>query len=85
MQVVIKIFLLTVCLTQTVFAGKGFVFSVVSLDQATKKIIARNESKILDAKTEVIEGKEVHIIKILTPDGRVQYIKVDAGTGKIVK
>jgi uncharacterized membrane protein YkoI len=33
----------------------------------------------------VIDGKDVHIIKVLTPDGRVQYIKVDAETGSTIK
>ncbi len=85
MQIFIKIFLLALCLTQTANAGKVFVFSILSLDQATKKIIESNENKVLDAKTEVIDGKDVHIIKVLTPDGRVQYIKVDAETGSTIK
>lgn len=85
MQIVIKIFLLTLCLTQAAFAGKVFVFSVLSLDEATQKIIESHKSKILDAKTEEIEGKDVHVIKVLTSDGRVQYIKVDAETGKTGK
>ncbi len=85
MQIVIKILLLTLCLTQTAVAGKDLIFSVLSLDQATKNIIESNKSKVLDAKTEVIEGKEVHIIKVLTSDGRVQYIKVDADSGSIIK
>lgn len=85
MQIFIKILLLALCLTQAANAGKVFVFSVLSLDQATKKIIETNQSKVLDAKTEVIEGKDIHIIKVLTSDGRVQYIKVDAETGSTVK
>ena len=78
MQTFIKVFLLTFCLTQTAFAA-------LSLDQATKKIIQQNKSKILSAKTEVINGKNVHVIKILTQDGRIQYLKVDADSGKNIK
>lgn len=85
MQIIIKVFLLSFCLTQVVFAGKSFVFSVLTLDQATKKIIESNNSKVLDAKTELIEDRDVHFIKVLTQDGRVQYIKVDADTGKVIK
>ena len=80
MQTFIKVFLLTFCLTQTAFAA-------LSLDQATKKIIQQqqNKSKILGAKTELVGGKEVHVIKVLTEDGRIQHLKVDADSGKIIK
>ena len=85
MQAFIKIFLLASCLIQTVYAGKEVTFSLLSLDQATKKIIEENKSKVLSAKTELIDGKTIHIIKILTSDGRVQFIKVDADSGKMIK
>jgi len=78
MQTFIKVFLLMFCLTQTAFAA-------LSLDQATRKIMEQNKSKILSAKTEMINGKEVHVIKVLTRDGRIQYLKVDADSGKIIK
>jgi len=78
MQTFIKVFLLTFCLTQTAFAA-------LSLDQATRKIMEQNKSKILSAKTEMINGKEVHVIKVLTRDGRIQYMKVDADSGTIIK
>jgi uncharacterized membrane protein YkoI len=78
MQTFIKVFLLSFCLTQTAFAA-------LSLDQATKKIIEKNKGKILSAKTEMIGGKDVHVIKVLTQDGRIQYLKVDADSGKVIK
>ncbi len=56
----------------------------VSLDEATKQIIEGTYNKVLGAQTEVIDGKEVHIIKVLTPDGRIQYYKIDAETGQLV-
>jgi len=85
MQSIAKILLLTFFLTQTVYAGKEFAFLMVTLDQATKKVIEQSKSKVMGAKTETIEGKEVHVIKILSPDGRVQYLNVDAQTGKIIE
>lgn len=85
MSVFIKIFLLTFCLSQAVYAGKELVFSVLSLDQATKKIIDASQSKVLAAKTEQVEGKIIYVIKVLTIDGRVQHIKVDADSGEILK
>jgi uncharacterized membrane protein YkoI len=78
MQTFIKVFLLTFCLTQTAFAA-------ISLDQATRKIMEQNKSKILGAKTEMINGKKVHVIKVLTREGRIQYLKVDADSGTIIK
>jgi len=85
MLMIAKIFLLSLCLVQTAFAGAEIMLSVVSLDQATKQIIEQDKNKVLGAKTEVIDGKEVHVIKVLSSDGRVQYLKVDADTGKLIK
>ncbi len=85
MPVLIKVFLLTFCLSQAAFAGKELVFSILSLDQATRKIIESSQSKVLGAKTAKINGKKIHVIKVLTIDGRVQHIKVDADSGKILK
>ncbi len=85
MQTFIKVLMLSLCLTPAVFAGNAFILSVLSLDEATKKIIKENNSKVLDATTEQINGNTVHIIKVLTADGRVQYIKVNVDSGKIIK
>ena len=71
------------CLNPQLYAGKAIVFSVLTLDQATKKIIKQNNSKVLSAKTKIFSGKKVHMIKILTPKGRVQSYKVNSETGKI--
>ena len=57
----------------------------VSLDQATKIIIGNNSSlRVLGAETEIIDGKEVHVIKVLTLYGRIQHYKIDAITGEII-
>lgn len=85
MQTIAKVLLLTFCLVQVSFAGKEVIFSVLTLDEATKKIIEQNKSKVLGAKTELIDGKKVHVIKILSDDGRVQYLKVDVETGMVIK
>ncbi|MDO9161515.1 MAG: hypothetical protein Q7U43_04070 [Methylococcaceae bacterium] len=56
----------------------------ISLDKATKQIIEGTYNKVLGAQTEIIDGQEVHIIKVLTPDGRIKYYKIDAQTGQLV-
>jgi uncharacterized membrane protein YkoI len=57
----------------------------ISLDQATKQII-KNESniRVLGAETEIIDGKEVYVIKVLTPEDRIRHYKIDAETGEII-
>ncbi len=86
MQIIARVLLLSSCLVQMVSAETGIVFSALTLDQATKNIIEQNKNKVLGAKTEVIDGKQVHVIKVLSAeDGRVQYLKIDAETGKLIK
>lgn len=85
MQTYIKVFLLTFSFFSIAYAGPGIGLSLLSLDQATKKVITEVESKVLGAKTELIDGRTVHVIKILSPDGRVQQLKVDAESGEIIK
>lgn len=67
------------------FAEEILVSTPISLDQATKQII-KNDSKlrILGAETEIIECKLVHVIKVLTPDGRILHFKIDAGTSELI-
>ncbi len=85
MQAFIKIILLSLCFVPLVSADNELVLAALSLDQATKNVIEAKKSKVLGAKTEMIAGKEIHVIKILTKDGHVQYLKVDAESGKIIK
>ena len=57
----------------------------ISLDQATKQIIKNDSNiRVLGAETEIIDGKEIHVIKVLTPDGRIQHYKIEAETGEII-
>ncbi len=57
----------------------------ISLDQATKQIMKNvGKIRILGAETEIIDNKEVHVIKFLTLDGRIQHYKIDAKTGDII-
>lgn len=56
----------------------------ISLDEAAKQIIEGTYNKVLGAHTESIDGRAVHIIKVLTPDGRIRYYKIDAESGQLV-
>ncbi len=85
MPALVKILLLTFSLVQLAYAGEDVSYSALTLDQATKKIIEQNKNKVMGAKTEIIGGKEVHVIKVLTSDGRVQSLIVDVETGRLIK
>lgn len=56
----------------------------ITLDEAVKQVSQNTQDKVLTAKTEVIDGKKIHVIKVLTASGYIQYIKMDAMTGKIL-
>ncbi|MEQ1558329.1 MAG: PepSY domain-containing protein [Methyloglobulus sp.] len=55
----------------------------LSLDEATRKILHDEKKRVLGATTVIIDGREVHVIKVLTPDGRIRHYKIDAETGSI--
>ncbi len=57
----------------------------VTLEEAVKLLTQDNLKHVLSAKTEMLNGKKVHVIKVLTADGHIQYIKIDATTGKFVE
>ena len=84
MNTFVKAVLLALWLPGGVQAQSGLQLAFVSLDQATKQVRQNSSLRILGAKTEVIDGKEVHIIKVLTKDGRVQHVRVDAETGQMM-
>ncbi len=65
------------------FAGPDLlVLAKVSVDEAARKVADDKNRRVLGAKTEVIEGREVHVIKTLSDKGRVENEKVDAETGE---
>lgn len=79
------ILLLSLCFTQEILAEVGSFFALLSLDEAARRIIQQGDNKVLSTKTEIIQGKQVHVIKVLTPEGRIQHIKIEAETGRVVK
>lgn len=56
----------------------------VTLEEATKLVMQDTKNKVLAAKTELVDGKKIHVIKVLTLTGHIQHIKIDAATGKIL-
>ena len=85
MQPLLVVSLLVLLLSFSCFATEADQPTYISLDQATKQIIKNNSNiRVLGAETEIIDGKETHVIKVLTPDGHIQHYKIDAETGEII-
>jgi hypothetical protein len=53
-----------------------------SLDEAVSRARRQSDGKILSAETVRVDGRRVHRIKILTRDGRVTRMEIDADTGR---
>ena len=53
--------------------------SGLTLDQAVKRIKSNRDVKVLSAERVTRNGQPMYRIKVLTGDGRVRYIWVDAG------
>jgi hypothetical protein len=84
-QIRLIISLLVFLLSCSCFAEEILVPTPISLDQATKQIIKNDSNlRVLGAETEIIECKLVHVIKVLTPDGRILHYKIDAGTSELI-
>jgi uncharacterized membrane protein YkoI len=77
-------FLLIIALSSVCHAQDSIDLARVSLQEATQKILSDNKNRVLGARTEIIDGKEIHIIKVLTPDGRILHYKIDAETGAVI-
>ena len=55
----------------------------VSLAQATRMVQERTGGQVLRAETKRDNGRAVHRIRVLTEDGRVRTVRVDAETGRM--
>jgi hypothetical protein len=81
MRYLIKLVALTLTLSGICLADSDLLLTRVSLDQATHQLIKENKFRVLGAHTELIDGKEVHVIKVLTSDGHIRHYRIDAETG----
>jgi len=52
----------------------------VSLDQAVSQARERTGGRVISAETREKEGRKVHNIRILTDDGKVRRLQIDAGS-----
>jgi uncharacterized membrane protein YkoI len=54
----------------------------ISLDEAVSRVRRQTQGKILSAETVRSDGRSVHRIKVLTQDGRVERLLIDAQNGR---
>ncbi|MDJ0657212.1 MAG: hypothetical protein QNJ40_23835 [Xanthomonadales bacterium] len=52
------------------------VANAMTLSQAVEKVRRETGGKVLSAQTKVQKDREVHLIKVLTQDGRVRTVRV---------
>ena len=52
--------------------------SQTNLDQAVQQVKQQTGGRILSAKTKNKDGRQVHKIKVLLPNGKVRIIRVNA-------
>ncbi|MEW5008436.1 MAG: hypothetical protein RPR28_03535 [Cycloclasticus sp.] len=50
----------------------------VTLDQALQQVKKQQQGKVLAAETKLQQGVSVHVIKVLTEEGRVKKIRINA-------
>lgn len=74
--------LLFFVLPQVGSAGEPLQLAQITIDEAAKKVIQGKKQRVLGAKTEQVDGKKIHVIKSLSPDGRIQHHRFDAQSGK---
>jgi hypothetical protein len=76
--------LLLIALSNSCRADEDIDVARVSLHEATQKILSDGNKRVLGASTVIIDGREIHVIKVLTPDGHIQHYKIDAETGALI-
>lgn len=56
----------------------------VSLDEAASMVRRQTGGRIIKASSRRSNGRTVHYIRVLTRDGRVFTVRVDAATGRVL-
>jgi len=52
------------------------------LDESVNMIRDRTGGRVLSAKTRKSDGRRIHHIRVLTPEGKVRRFRLDAKTGR---
>jgi len=55
-----------------------------SLDSLVSRVRESTGGRVLSAETRRVDGRPVHFVRILTEDGKVHRLRVDAATGRSI-
>jgi uncharacterized membrane protein YkoI len=83
MDITRRSLLAIVCALGLVRAGSLAAQAPLSLDQAVSKVRQQTGGQVVRAETKQADGRTVHVIRILTGEGRVRTLEVDAQSGAI--
>ena len=65
-------------------AGGPMASDGVSLDEAAARVRRQTGGRIIKASSRTSNGRTVHYIRVLTADGRVFTVRVDAASGRVL-
>ena len=69
--------------------GRGATYGrnrrVSTLDDAVSRARRRTGGRVLSAETRKQQGRDVHVIRVITDDGKVRRIREDARTGRPIE
>ncbi|MCC5793218.1 MAG: PepSY domain-containing protein [Chromatiales bacterium] len=73
--------LLLAALPATTLPAAG---GALTLDEAVALVRAQGAGRVVDSRSRrTVDGRLVHEVRVLRPDGRVRTFRVDAATGRI--
>jgi len=64
--------------------GRGARPPSPELDDAVANVRGRVKGRVISAETQEQDGEPRHVIRVLTPDGRVRRMQVEGGSGRMV-
>ena len=64
-------------------AGKAEVHDGISLDEAVRRAEAQYRARVVRTDVQDEDGRKVYVLKLLSEDGRVVTVRIDAATGRM--
>jgi uncharacterized membrane protein YkoI len=55
----------------------------ISQDEAVRRAERRFNARVVKAETRTVDGRKVHVLRLVSDDGRVFTVRVDAETGNM--
>ncbi len=72
----------TFFLLSLLFVGQVIARGGISLDEAVESVRDREGGRVISAETQEWDGQQVHNIRLLTKDGKVERIRINSSSGQ---